>query len=70
MKQYQEAKREIDLSLSISPETYSSYYYLGKILKENKDYGAAIKAFEKAISIFPEPFQPDTRSPDSGKQSK
>jgi Tfp pilus assembly protein PilF len=48
MKQYQEAKHEIDFSLSISPETYSSYYYLGKILKENKDYGAAIKAFEKA----------------------
>lgn len=47
-KQFTEAKKEIDLSLSLSPETYSSYYYLGKILKENKDFGAAVKAFEKA----------------------
>ncbi|MFA6855816.1 MAG: tetratricopeptide repeat protein [Treponema sp.] len=47
-KQFTEAKKEIDLSLALSPETYSSYYYLGKILKENKDYGAAVKAFEKA----------------------
>ncbi len=47
-KQFSEAKKEIDLALSLSPETYSGYYYLGKILKDNKDYGAAVKAFEKA----------------------
>lgn len=47
-KQYTEAKREIDLAISLSPETFSTYYYLGKILKENKDYPGAVKAFEKA----------------------
>lgn len=48
MKNYQEAKKEIDIALKLSPETYSSYYYLGKIEKDNKDLGAAIKNFEKA----------------------
>lgn len=47
-KQFAEAKREIDTAIAISPETYSSYYYLGRILKENKDFGAAVRAFEKA----------------------
>lgn len=47
-KQFNEAKREIDLALKLSPDTYSSYYYLGKIMKEAKDIPAAIKAFEKA----------------------
>ena len=36
------------MSLKLSPETYSSYYYLGKILKDGKDLQGAIKAFEKA----------------------
>ncbi len=48
-KQFQEAKKEIDMAISLSPETYSNYYYLGKILKENKDYPAAVQAFEKAV---------------------
>jgi tetratricopeptide (TPR) repeat protein len=48
-KQYQDAKKEIDLAIALSPETFSSYYYLGKILKENKDYPAAVSAFEKAL---------------------
>ena len=47
-KQFNEAKKEIDLALKLSPETYSSYYYLGKILKDAKDLQGAIKAFEKA----------------------
>ena len=47
-KQPAEAKREISLSLKLSPDTYSSYYYLGKILKDGKDIPGAIKAFEKA----------------------
>ena len=47
-KQFQEAKKEMDLAISLSPETFSSYYYLGKILKENKDFPGAVKAFEKA----------------------
>ena len=47
-KQFAEAKKEIDLALSLNPEAYSNYYYLGKILKENKDYAGAVKAFEKA----------------------
>lgn len=48
-KQLAEAKKEIDLAISLSPETFSSYYYRGKIEKENKDYSAAVKDFEKAI---------------------
>ena len=47
-KQYTEAKKEIDLAISLNPETYSNYYFLGKILKENKDYSSALGAFEKA----------------------
>lgn len=47
-KQYNEAKKEIDLAIHLCPETYSSYYYLGKILKDAKDLPGAIKAFEKA----------------------
>jgi tetratricopeptide (TPR) repeat protein len=48
-KQFAEAKKEIDLAIRLSPETYSTYYYLGKILKENKDYPGAVNAFEKAL---------------------
>lgn len=47
-KQFQDAKKEIDMAIRLSPETYSSYYYLGKILKDAKDYAGAVKAFEKA----------------------
>jgi len=47
-KNFNEAKKEIDMALKLSPETYSSYYYLGKILKDAKDLQGAIKAFEKA----------------------
>jgi len=47
-KQYNEAKKEIDMAIKLSPETYTSYYYLGKILKDGKDLQGAIKAFEKA----------------------
>lgn len=47
-KQFNEAKREIDLAIKLSPENYFSYYYLGKILKDAKDLNGAIKAFEKA----------------------
>ena len=47
-KQFNEAKKEIDMALKLSPETYSSYYYLGKILKDAKDIPGALKAFEKA----------------------
>ena len=35
-KQYGEARKEIDYAIRLSPETFSSYYYLGKILKEGK----------------------------------
>ena len=47
-KQFNDAKREIDIAIKLSPDTYSSYYYLGKILKEAKELQGAIKAFEKA----------------------
>src|SRR5574344_974597 len=47
-KQYGEAKKEIDLAISLNPEAYSNYYFLGKILKENKDFSGALSAFEKS----------------------
>ncbi|MBQ8680120.1 MAG: tetratricopeptide repeat protein [Treponema sp.] len=47
-KQFGEAKKAIDYALKLSPETFSTYYFLGKILKESKDYSGAVKAFEKA----------------------
>ena len=47
-KQFGEAKKAIDYALKLSPETFSTYYYLGKIQKENKEYPAAVKSFEKA----------------------
>lgn len=47
-KQYTDAKREIDTAIRLSPESYSNYYYLGKILKENQDFSGALKAFEKS----------------------
>jgi len=47
-KQFGEAKKEIDLAISLNPEAYSNYFFLGKILKENKDYSSALANFEKA----------------------
>ena len=47
-KQFTEAKKEIDIAIKLCPENFANYYYQGKILKENKDYSAAVKAFEKA----------------------
>ena len=47
-KQFGEARKAIDYALKLSPETFSTYYYLGKIQKENKEYPAAVKSFEKA----------------------
>ena len=47
-KQFNDAKKAIDYALKLSPETFSTYYYLGKIQKENKEYPAAVKSFEKS----------------------
>ncbi len=47
-KQITEAKKEIDIAIKLNPEDFSTYYYLGKILKETKDLPGAVKAFEKA----------------------
>ncbi|WP_294427676.1 tetratricopeptide repeat protein [uncultured Treponema sp.] len=47
-KQYGDAKKAIDYAIKLSPESFSSYYYLGKIQKEGKEYPAAVKSFEKA----------------------
>lgn len=47
-KQFADAKKEIDYSIQLSPDTFSSYFYLGKILKEGKDYAGAVTAFEKS----------------------
>ena len=48
-KQYTEAKKSIEYAIKLSPETYSNYYYLGKILKEMQELPAAIKAFERSL---------------------
>ena len=41
-KKFAEAKKEFETALKINPNAVSNYYYLGKILKENKDYGGLI----------------------------
>ena len=48
IKKFSEAKNEINLAIRLNPENYSSYYYLGKIQKEEKDFISALKTFEKA----------------------
>lgn len=48
-KQFSEAKKEIAKTISLNPNEFSSYFYLGKILKEAKDYPGAVDAFEKAL---------------------
>jgi len=48
LKQYAEARSEIDIAIKLSPDNYSSYYYLGKIQKESLDIITALKSFEKA----------------------
>lgn len=48
-KQLESAKREISLAISLNPNEFSSYFYLGKILKEAKDYPGAVDAFEKSM---------------------
>ncbi len=48
-KQLEAAKREISLAISLNPNEFSSYFYLGKILKDAKDYPGAVDAFEKAL---------------------
>ena len=47
-KQFDNAKREIDLAIRLEPNQFSNYYYLGRILRESKDYSGALKALEKA----------------------
>ena len=47
-KQVEAAKKEIDFAIKLNPSEYSNYYYLGRILREQKDYSAALKALEKA----------------------
>lgn len=43
-----DAKKQIEYTIKISPDTYSAYYYQGKIMKEMKEFSAAVNAFEKA----------------------
>lgn len=47
-KNFNDAKKEIETALKLSPDTYSSYYYLGKIQKDSKAIPTALKSFEKA----------------------
>ncbi|MCQ2589410.1 MAG: tetratricopeptide repeat protein [Treponema sp.] len=47
-KNFPEAKKEIDIAIKLNPESYSPYYYLGKIQKDEKNIPAALKSFEKA----------------------
>lgn len=48
-KQFSESKKELDLAIINSPDIFENYYYLGKILKEAKDYPSAISYFEKSL---------------------
>ncbi len=47
-EQFEAALAEIKLAIKLNPDDFSNYYYLGKVLKEQRDYSSAIKAFEKS----------------------
>ena len=47
-KNLADAKKHLDIALRLSPETYSTYYYQGKILKDSGDFSGALSSFEKA----------------------
>jgi tetratricopeptide (TPR) repeat protein len=49
IKQFSDAKKELDIAISQSPDTFLNYYYLGKILKESKSFADAINCFEKSL---------------------
>ena len=51
-KQYGEARKEIDYAIRLSPETFSSYYYLGKILNERGSCYLEANNIEKAINEY------------------
>lgn len=43
-----EARAELDAAVRINPEDYNAWYYIGRVLKDNKDCVVALTAFEKA----------------------
>lgn len=43
-----EARQELDTALALNPDNYQAWYSLGRLLKEAKDFGGALAAFEKA----------------------
>jgi len=43
-----EARQELDVALSLNPDNYQAWFSLGRLLKEAKDFGGALAAFEKA----------------------
>jgi tetratricopeptide (TPR) repeat protein len=43
-----EARQELDIALTLNPDNYQAWYSLGRLLKEAKDFGGALAAFEKA----------------------
>jgi tetratricopeptide (TPR) repeat protein len=45
-KKFKDAEGYLEKALRFEPDHYEAYYYLGRIRKENKDYAAALQAFE------------------------
>ena len=43
-----EAKQELDLSLKYKPDNNKAFFYIGRLLKESRDYVGALLSFEKA----------------------
>lgn len=41
-----DARKYLEKATRMEPERYESYYYLGRILKESKDYAGALQNFE------------------------
>lgn len=48
LKKTKDAKYELNEAIKLNPNEYSCYYYFGKLLKEEKNIGEAVKAFDKA----------------------
>lgn len=43
-----ESRNELDLAVRFQPENAEAHYYLGKLLKDGRDFRAAIASFEKS----------------------
>lgn len=47
-KKVLEARRELEIAVKLEPGNSGAWYHLGRLLKESRDFAAALSAFDKA----------------------